>query len=219
MYISVGTVPVAGVSAARGASAHHGLVIAAALCNKRSASTHSISVYCSLAYRGSEAAAEEPGALARAAHQLALVVSLAALHLAGVPVAGGGGAGLAEPLHQVPGPGVDGGALQQLAPRAAVALARAVVELGHAAALHQGELSTLIYICTALCYNERTMSALPGQSLLKPPPQAPTAIWSPSHLLAMLPSSPARHSQSSRGISIPARTAPATHTLARAQLC
>ena len=166
MNIPVRTVPVAGVSAARGASAHHGLVIAAALCNKRSASTHSMSVYCSLAYRGPEAAAEEPGALARAAHQLALVVSLAALHLAGVPVAGGGGAGLAEPLHQVPGPGVDGGALQQLAPRAAVALARAVVELGHAAALHQGELSTLIYICTALCYNttydHRTVSALPG---------------------------------------------------------
>ena len=104
-----------------------------------------VSLYCSLAYRGPEAAAEEPGALARAAHQLALVVALAALHLAGVPVAGGGGAGLAEALHQVPGPGVDGGALQQLAPRPAVALARAVVELGHAAALHQGELSSWIF--------------------------------------------------------------------------
>ena len=123
MNISVGTVAVAGVSAARGASAHHGLVIAAALCNKRSASTHSISVYCSLAYRGPEAAAEEPGALARAAHQLALVVTLAALHLTGVTIASIVSTRLTHTLHQVTMVGVGLRTLDQLTPCAAPHLA------------------------------------------------------------------------------------------------
>ena len=66
-------------------------------------------------------------------------MSLAALHLAGVTVAGLASAGLTEPLQQVAVAGVDVRAGQELAPGAAPDLAGPVVELRHPAALQQGE--------------------------------------------------------------------------------
>ena len=86
-----------------------------------------------------EASTEEPGALAGAADNLALVVALATLHLTGVTIAVVVSPGLAEPLQQVAVTGVDVRTGQQLAPGAAPHLAGPVVELRDPAALHQGE--------------------------------------------------------------------------------
>ena len=121
MNIIIRTVSIAGVPSSSGAPAHHRLVITAAL------------------QSGPEAPAEQPGALARAAHQLALQVALAALHLAGVAIARVAAARLTEALDEVAALGVDLGALEQLAPGAAPHLAQSVVELGHAATLDHRE--------------------------------------------------------------------------------
>ena len=121
MNIVIRTISIAGVPSSSGAPAHHRLVITAAL------------------QSGPEAPAEQPGALARAAHQLALQVALAALHLAGVAIAREAAARLTEALDEVAALGVDLGALEQLAPGAAPHLAQPVVELGHAATLDHRE--------------------------------------------------------------------------------
>ena len=60
-------------------------------------------------------------------------------HLTGVSIARIVWARLAEALYQVAAPGVDLGALQQLAPGAAPHLTQPVIEVGHAAALDHRE--------------------------------------------------------------------------------
>ena len=103
-------------------------------------------------------------------------------HLAGVSIARVVSARLTEALDEVAALGVDLGAFEQLAPGAAPHLAWPVVELGHAAALNHREGPSWVDINVNPFV--ATYSIIPGQSLLKPPPQAPTAIWSPSHLRA-----------------------------------
>ena len=66
-------------------------------------------------------------------------MALAALHLAGVAVAGVAAAALTEALHEVASLSVDLGTLEQLAPSSSVNLAWTVIKFRDSAALYQGE--------------------------------------------------------------------------------